>query len=46
MSSETHTDTVSTEAILKAAGIPQHASIYDFGCNEDGEFEIEWAVDE
>lgn len=46
MSADTQTDTVSTEAVLKAAGIPQHASIYDFDWNDDGDLEIEWAIDE
>jgi len=46
MTDETNTDTVSTETILEAAGIPQHASIYDLGWDEDGDIEIEWSVDE
>lgn len=46
MTDGTNTDTVSTEAILEAAGIPQHASIYDLDWNEDGELEIEWSVDD
>lgn len=46
MSADTQTDTVSTETVLEAAGIPQHASIYDFTWNGDGDLEIEWGVDE
>jgi len=46
MTGETNTDTVNTETVLEAAGIPQHASIHDLGWDEDGNVEIEWSVDE
>jgi hypothetical protein len=46
MTDETNTDTVSTETILEAANIPQHASIHDLGWDEKSNLNIEWSVEE
>lgn len=42
MSTSTQTETISSESILEAAGIPLSASIHDISWNENGNLQLEW----